>query len=484
MSNNKDYSDEERNDLDAEPEMVINTAAPKAKGFNFKIITAILMTLVLIIFIILQFNILGKKKKTTEDIEKEKNAQTETATPQAMQGIDAVNRLPASYQNANVPIQPAGNNNATQSGPLNNQELIAAQQNAAMQNQNGQQQAVNPYNNAQQYNGQPYNQYSNGAQQPQLPAPSPEQQAKLDEKHRVQQLKEAAIQQRENEQKEQWKAVMQERKQALSSSIKFNISSNKTTASNSNQPNGPKIPTAPNMPNFQMPDMGMGGGGDPNKQKDKQAFFDAERNKPNYLKANMNYPVSPYQIMAGAIIPASFITGLNSDLPGQIIGQVRENVYDTVRGRHLLVPQSTRIIGEYSSGVTFGQDRILIIWTRLIFPNGTSINLEGMPGVDLSGYAGSTDKVNRHFLKMASGAIFSSLLGAAAKVAAGNEVAGTQTFSQQAAGGAAQSINTSADKLFSKMIDQQPTLEIRPGTKFNVFVNKDIILRPYISSRW
>lgn len=479
MSDNKNYSDEERNDLGAEPKMVIDTTAPKAKGFNFKIITAIIMTLVLIIFIILQFNVLGKKKKTPDELEKEKNAQAEIATPQAMQGIDAVNRLPTSYQNANTPVQPTLNGNATQSGPLNNQELIAAQQNAAMQNPSGQpQQAINPYNNAQQ-NGQPYNQYNNGAQQPQLPAPSPEQQAKLDEKHRVQQIREAAIQQRENEQKEQWKAAMQEHKQALASSIKFNISNNKTTASNA-QASGPKIPPAPNMPNFQMPDMGgMYGGGDLNKQKDKQAFLDAERNKPNYLKANMNYPVSPYQIMAGTIIPASFITGLNSDLPGQVIGQVRENVYDTVRGRHLLVPQSTRIIGEYSSGVTFGQDRILIVWTRLIFPNGTSINLEGMPGVDLSGYAGSTDLVNRHFLKIASGAIFSSLLGAAAKVAAGNEVAGTQTFSQQAAGGAAQTINTSADKLFSKMIDQQPTLEIRPGTKFNVFVNKDIILRPY-----
>jgi type IV secretion system protein VirB10 len=472
MQNNKDFTDQERDDLAAEPEMVINTTSPKAKGFNFKIIMAILMGLVLVIFIILQFNVLGKKAKTVEEIEKENNAKIETATSQAMQGVDSVNRLPASYQNPNS-LQ-STNSTTGETGPLNNQELIAAQQKAMTQNPNGQVQGqVNPYNNQQSYN------QNGNSSQPSLPAPSPEQQAMFEDKRRLQQLHETKAQQQETEERERIRAIMQERKQALTSSIKFNISGRSTASTtNQNTSDGAKPAPMPQTPNFQMPDLGLGGS-DINKQKDKQAYLDAERNTPNYLKANMNYPVSPYQIMAGAIIPASFITGLNSDLPGQIIGQVRENVYDSVRGRHLLIPQSTRIIGEYSSGVTFGQDRILIVWTRLIFPNGTSINLEGMPGVDLSGYAGSADKVNHHFFKIATGAIFSSVLGAGVKIAAGNQTAGAADFAQMAASGAAESIGKAGDKLLSKMIDQQSTIIIRPGTKFNVFVNKDIILRPF-----
>lgn len=478
MSTNKsnNFTDAERDELAEEPEMVINTTAPKSKGFNFKVIGTILMTLCLAVFLILQFNVLGKKDKSPEDIEKEKNAQIETATPLSMQGIDSVNRLPASYQNQNA-VQPLINDPQKQAGPVNNQELIAAQQRATQQNQNGQ---PNPYNqNQPQY--API-QYNNGAQQPSLPAPSPEKQAEFDEKRRKQQLDETRAQQREGEERERLKQIEQERKQAFSSSIKFNMGSKSTstgTTANHNQAPGTKSPTTGfQMPEIKMPDLGMGPV-DQNKQKDKQTYLDAERNKPNYLKGNMIYPVSPYQIMAGAIIPASFITGLNSDLPGQIIGQVRENVYDTVKGRHLLIPQSTRIIGEYSSGVTFGQDRILIVWTRLIFPNGTSINLEGMPGVDLSGYAGSTDQVNHHFIKIASGVVLSSLMGAGVKIAAGNQDAGQANFSQLAASGAAQSAGAAADKILSKMIEQQSTLVIRPGTKFNVFVNKDIILRPF-----
>lgn len=457
MSIKDDYTDEERENLAAEPEIVLNTVAPKAKGFNFKIIGAIAMGLVLIVFIVLQFNLLGKKPKTAEELEKEENAKVETATSQAMQGVDAVNRLPATYQNQNS--QMPESLPQAQTGPLNNQDLMDAQQKAAMQN-------------AQQ------TQY--GGQQPGLPAPTQEQQMEFDEKRRIKQIEENRAMQRENDERERLKAIAQAQKQALESSIKFNSGSNR--AASKAEPKDNKStqskPSGMQMPNFQMPDLGLGES-DLNKQKDKQTFLDAERNKATYLKSNMSYPVSPYQIMAGAIIPASFITGVNSDLPGQIIGQVRENVYDTVTGRYLLVPQSTRIIGEYSSGITFGQDRILIVWTRLIFPNGMSINLEGMPGVDLSGYAGSADKVNHHFMKIATGAVLSSLMGAGVKVAAGNQEAGSANFQQLAAGGAAQTMGQAGDKILGKMIDQQSTITIRPGMKFNVFVNKDIILKPF-----
>lgn len=453
----------------------VKIATPKGKGFNLKIIGAIVALLILLVTLMLQFNVLGKKKKSPEEIEKEKNAQTETATPQAMQAVNGINALPATYQNPNLQRPQADQQN--QMGAISNQEIIAAQQRAASQQggfngQNSQPQQSNPYANMQPngYNGQ----------QTQIPALSPEQQAAFEEKKRKTEREAERADRRENEERERIRQFEQERRQAFASPLRFNTGSKRSAtnvAQNEQQQSNGK-PTSPTMPNIQMPDLNMGGG-DPNRQKDKQAYLDAERNKPIYLKSAMNYPVSRYQIMAGTIIPASMITGLNSDLPGQIIGQVRENVYDSVTGRYLLIPQTTRIIGEYSSNVTFGQDRVLIVWTRLIFPDGTSINLEGMPGVDLSGYAGTADKVNHHFLKIATGAILSSVMGASIKIAAGNQNAGESNFQQLAASGAAQTMGQAADKFVSKMIDQQPTIEIRPGTKYNIFVNKDIILKPF-----
>jgi len=168
-------------------------------------------------------------------------------------------------------------------------------------------------------------------------------------------------------------------------------------------------------------------------------------------------------------------------LPGQITAQVRENVYDTVTGRYLLIPQGTRLVGDYDSKVTYAQDRALIVWSRLIMPNGNSISLEGMPGVDMSGYAGLKDRVNNHYAKMVTGVVLGSVIGAGAQVATGGQgSANTSTsFSQLAVSGAAQNMNNAGQQITSKNLGIQPTITIRPGWKLNVFVTKDMILRPY-----
>lgn len=162
-----------------------------------------------------------------------------------------------------------------------------------------------------------------------------------------------------------------------------------------------------------------------------------------------------------------------------MVGQIRENIYDTVSGRYLLIPQGTRIIGEYDSKISYGQERALIVWTRLIFPNGDSINLEGMPGVDLRGYAGLTGKVNNHYVRLLTGVVLGSVLGAASQIAVGPAGVQNPNFEQLAVAGAAQNINDAGQQITRKNLNMQPTIEIHPGQKFNVFVTKDLILRPY-----
>jgi type IV secretion system protein TrbI len=230
---------------------------------------------------------------------------------------------------------------------------------------------------------------------------------------------------------------------------------------------------------------GHGGGkDDQNMQSEKRKFIDQQKKEKDrnfYVAHSLQKPLSPYEVKSGSIIPGVMITGINSDLPGNIVGQVRENVYDTVSGRHLLIPQGTRIVGTYDSKVAYAQERVLVVWTRLIYPNGDSIDLEGMGGVDMSGYAGLSDQVNNHYAKLLGGVILSTMLSTSAKITAGNNSVGTADIGQLAASGAGEEINKVGARLVEKNLNVQPTLEIRPGFKFNVFVSKDLILRPYKS---
>ena len=241
----------------------------------------------------------------------------------------------------------------------------------------------------------------------------------------------------------------------------------------------PPLPQAMPQP-LQVPQMPWQKDDDQNMQGEKRDFVaDSTKTQNMYVRGRVMSPLSKYEVKAGSIIPGVMITGINSDLPGKLTGQVRENVYDTVTGKYLLIPQGTRVIGTYDSKVAYAQERVLIVWTRLIFPNGDSIDLEGMEGVDLSGYSGMKDKVNNHYAKLITGVILTSILSAGAKVAAGNNDVGQATFSQQAVSGAAQQIYATGTRFTEKNLNVQPTIEIRPGMKFNVFVNKDLILKHY-----
>lgn len=213
-----------------------------------------------------------------------------------------------------------------------------------------------------------------------------------------------------------------------------------------------------------------------NDQTAKQAFAEGGRVQNAYLEQPVIEPMSPYQVMAGNVLPATLITGLNSDLPGRLIAEVRHSVYDSVTGRYLLIPQGTRLLGEYSSAITFGQNRALVIWNRMIYPNGRSIMLEGMPGVDISGYAGFKDQVDRHFLELMGSALLGATVAVAAESAQNND---GDDFTNSILAGTATTSDQVIQQLVRRQLNVQPTIKIRPGYHFNVLVLADMVLPVY-----
>jgi len=218
-----------------------------------------------------------------------------------------------------------------------------------------------------------------------------------------------------------------------------------------------------------------------NGQSHKEGFLNGRIEQAIYSPQRVQTPRSPYQLMAGSVIAAALITGLNSDLPGQVVAQVTEDVYDTVSGRFLLVPQGTRLIGKYDSHIAYGQERLLLIWTRLVMPDGSSIVLDNLPATDTQGYAGLEDGVDYHTWRLLKGVVLSSLLGISSELAANN---GTQSNNRIIVG-LRDSVNNTANeagqRIVSKDLALQPTLTVRPGYPVRVLVNRDIVLRPYVN---
>ena len=189
-------------------------------------------------------------------------------------------------------------------------------------------------------------------------------------------------------------------------------------------------------------------------------------------------PASPYQLMAGTIIAASLVTGLNSDLPGFVIAQVTENVFDSVSGRFLLIPQGARLVGTYDNVVSFGQERALIVWQRLILPDGSSIVIDNLPATDSGGYAGIAGEVDTHTRKLFEGILLSTVLGLGSSLTFGS-TSGESDIVRALRESTGQTTNRAGQRLVEKDLNVQPTLTVRPGWPLRVIVHKDIILRPY-----
>lgn len=210
----------------------------------------------------------------------------------------------------------------------------------------------------------------------------------------------------------------------------------------------------------------------------KEQFASARDKDSDLNSGGLVAPVSPNSLLAGSVIPASLITGLNSDLPGMVTAQVTQNIFDTVTGNILLVPQGARLIGKYDSIVAFGQRRALVVWQRLILPDGGSIRLDNMPATDPAGYAGLTDKVDFHTWTLLKGIAIATLLGVGSELSISGESDLVQAIRESAQSNTARAGN----QITQRNLDIQPTITIRPGAPVRVLVTRDLVFAPWRST--
>ena len=215
-----------------------------------------------------------------------------------------------------------------------------------------------------------------------------------------------------------------------------------------------------------------------NRQDQKEAFLKGGATETRN-SGNLALPASPYQVMAGTVIAGALVTGIKSDLPGDVIATVTEPVFDTATGKFLLIPQGSRILGKYNSQVSYGQSRVQVVWNRIILPDTSSLTLDNLVGTDPAGYAGLEDDVDWHWNRIVAGAVLTTLLGVGAELAApenrqdGNRIVIAGRDSAQ------DSINQVGQEMTRRNMNIQPTLTERPGLPVRIIVNRDLVLRPY-----
>ncbi|CAN7491313.1 conjugal transfer protein TraI [Phenylobacterium sp. LjRoot225] len=214
-----------------------------------------------------------------------------------------------------------------------------------------------------------------------------------------------------------------------------------------------------------------------------EAFANTVGDQQSVSAHRLEAPASPYSVLAGTVISAALVTGLNSHLPGQVIATVTAPVYDTVSGRILLIPQGARLLGTYDSQTAFGDSRALVVWTRLILPNGRSVILDRLSGVDAQGFAGVADSVDHHWRRLIGGAAVSSLLGVGAELATPQTSGGDGQIVIATRNGVQDTVNQVGQELTRRNLDIKPTIKVRPGFPLRVLVSRDLVLEPYSSPR-
>lgn len=217
-----------------------------------------------------------------------------------------------------------------------------------------------------------------------------------------------------------------------------------------------------------------------NMQDRKLAFVNAEPDRRTVSPDRLAKKASPYVVQAGTVIPAALITGIRSDLPGQVTAQVAENVYDSPTGSFLLIPQGAKLIGQYDNQVAFGQSRVLLVWNRLIMPDGTSIVLQRQQGADAEGFSGLEDQVDHHWGQLFRAAALSTLLGVGSSLGSSGEESDIAKAIREST---QNSMSNVGQQIVGRQLDVQPTLTVRPGFPVRVIVNRDLVLTPYQTAR-
>ena len=274
---------------------------------------------------------------------------------------------------------------------------------------------------------------------------------------------------------------------ALSAPLGVQKSSQSSTAPVSYPGSG----SAPDRPSMSMPDASAlrENGYDPAADKDKEAFFDRAGKDTSWILPHSRTAGQKYEVKTGAVVPGIMVTGINSDLPGNIIAQVSQNVFDTATGNHLLLPQGAKLFGVYDSRVIYGQERVLVAWNRVVFPDGSAVTLGAMPGSDQSGYAGYTDKVDNHYFRIFGSAILMSMISGGMAYTMdtldnSSSDSDNPTLQNEMGSALAAQLGQATLQLLQKNLNIKPTLEIRPGYQFNVIVTKDLVFeRPYRPQR-
>ena len=215
-----------------------------------------------------------------------------------------------------------------------------------------------------------------------------------------------------------------------------------------------------------------------NRQEQKEAFLKGGSTETRN-SGNLQMPASPYQVMAGTVIAAALVTGIKSDLPGDVIATVTEPVYDTATGKFLLIPQGSRILGRYNSQVSYGQSRVQMVWNRIILPDTSSLTLDNLVGTDPAGYTGVEDEVDRHWGRILAGAAWTTLLGVGAELAAPENRQDGNRIIIAGRDSAQDSINQVGQEITRRNLNVQPTLTARPGLPVRIVANRDLQLRPY-----
>jgi len=274
-------------------------------------------------------------------------------------------------------------------------------------------------------------------------------------------------------------ASLQARATALDSPLKVDVSDVQKADSrtDASQPQNAATNSASDLYSVAVKSGLLGQNVDQNGQTSKEDFFNQDIKDLGYLPNQVVRQLSPYELKRGSIIPATMITGLNSDLPGRISAQVSQNIYDSATGYRLLIPQGAKLFGRYDSKVSFGQERVLVVWTDIIFPNGSTLQIAGMSGTDAEGYGGFKDKVDRHLWRTFGSAALVAIIGTGIDMSMpeSSTLATQDTASDAARRNFAESFGRMAEQTISKNLNVQPTIRIRPGYKFNVLVDQDII---------
>ncbi len=215
-----------------------------------------------------------------------------------------------------------------------------------------------------------------------------------------------------------------------------------------------------------------------NRQDQKEAFLKGGSTETRN-SGNLALPASPYQVMAGTVIAGALVTGIKSDLPGDVIGTVTESVYDSATGKFLLIPQGSRLMGKYNSQVSYGQSRVQLVWNRIILPDTSSLKLDNLAGTDPAGYSGLEDGVDWHWDRVFAGAALTTLLGVGAELAAPENRQNGNRIVIAGRDSAQDSINQVGQEMTRRNMNIQPTLTGRPGLPVRIIVNRDLMLRPY-----